>query len=411
MPLSDKKKQRNQRGLALAEVMVAAIVMSAISAAVMMTTSHQSKSQRSLQIIGERDRIFDSLVRNLQNENNLRHSFDNGTVYPAAGNANQNMSRSAGNAQIGNCIHSMTTVCNTAGSAVSRPNIILPGTTGQWTPFVLVKPSGSANAGGAIPFQPIAGTDVAPVRYTLDGQRCNTPAATATCQLEAVAYARPQCSTSPCMPADSIMFTIVLRQGFDASNVVVPIRGGTQKELGHRILRAEVSIPRTMLARQGVKALNCPNIVVGGVVTQQRMIGIGPSGDAICGAVDSCPEGTLFAGTNPNGTPNCQTQPQQQCQPYQDFMGFAPGGSGQIICVNKSYVNCPAGTISTGNDWYGNPICQSLQSGYCYTTQGACAGGYFTQSYSTFCQQTNCGKKGGCQTVCDKAATCCRPNG
>lgn len=426
---------KHQAGMALAEVMVAAVIMSAISAAIMMTTGFQARNHRSLQIVAERDRLYETLVRNLQNENNLRHSFDNGTVFPAPSNANENMSQSAGNTQIGTCIHSVTAVCSTTGSAVSRPNIPLPGGNNLWTPFVLRKPTGSANATGVIPFTSIAGTEVSPVRYTLDGQRCNTPAATAVCQLEAIAYARPQCSTSPCRPADSISFTIVLRQGFGANGAPVPIKSGSQKELGHRLLRAEVSIPRTMLARQGVNALNCPNIVVGGIVAQQRMIGIGPSGAPICGTVDSCPEGTMFMGTNANGTPNCQRQPQQQCGPNQEFVGFATGGSGRLvcvdrnyracaahqenrgvdqygnpICVNRPYSRCPPSTISLGNDAYGAPICRSLQSGHCYQTQGSCASGYFTQSYSIVCQNTNCAKKGGCNIVCEKAATCCRPN-
>jgi type II secretory pathway pseudopilin PulG len=396
--------------MALAEVIVAAVVMSALAAAIMTTTGYQVRNHKSIQNVGDRDRLFDSMVRTLQNENNLRHSFDNGTVFPAPGNANRNTTRSPGNGQIGNCIHSFTTVCSTAGSAVSRPGIPLPGSTGQWIPFVLVKPSASANGAGVIPFLPVAGTEAAPVRYTLDGQRCNTPTATVACPMEAIAYARPQCSTSPCMPADSIAFTVVLRQGVGSSGPI-QIRGGSQKTMHHRVLKAELNVPRTLLARQGVKALSCPNIVVGGVVTQQRMIGIGPSGDAICGAVDSCPEGTMFMGTNPNGSPNCQAQPQMQCAAHQEFMGFAPNGSGRIICQDRAYVNCSLGTIATGVNHLGQPICQSLQSGYCYQTLDACAAGFFTQSYSTVCQVTNCAKKNGCQTICDKAATCCRPNG
>lgn len=400
-------KRVTQSGMAMAEVMIAAIIFSAISATIVMAVGQQTKSFNAMQVVADRDRTFDSLTRTLQNEVNVRHSLDNGSVYPP----NDNTGLSSGNRTLAICVHN-TGPCNPNGTAQTRPDYTLPeGGAAGWISFVLVRPAGNANAAGVIPFARVAGTETNPVRYRLDGRVCTPSPATPTadCPLEAVSYARVQCSTPGCTPADSLSFTVVLRHGMTGGNYV-QIRSSAHRSMAPKVLNAVVNFPRTVIARRGVNAMNCPDIVVGGKTTQQRMIGIGPSGQPLCGAVDTCPEGTYYAGNNRDGSPNCQRQAQQKCRDNQEYRGFADDSTGNIICQDRAKASCPAGTISIGIDPNGNPICSSLDSGRCYETTSACDTSYVVQSYSLVCREVDCGKKSGCRTVCDKASKCCRPN-
>ena len=438
--------------------MVAGVVLSAISASVVMLIGQQNKSYMTQRTISERDRIFDALTRSLQSEANARHSLDNGTLFPSAGNGllNRNDTLSAGNQQLSLCVHNIAIACNATGSAVSRPGITLPAPANSWIPFVLVRAVGLPSGAGAISFTRIAGTEATPVRYNVNGQICNAAVATPTCPLEAIAYARPECSTLPCIPAESLSFTVVLRHGLGSAGTPVRISGFPLQEIGPRVLNNQINMSRNLLAKRSSNSLTCPDITVGGVLTQQRLSGISATGNPICQPVQACPGGLIyqrsnadgspvcvaqircastqiFKGTSPNGQSICEDRINISCtaaetqtgiyangSPICTFRGNSPCAPGQIstgidwfgrpICSFKPYIRCGPGQISVGSDQSGNPICGPVASGVCYQTQGACARPFIVQSYSEVCQQAPCGKKGGCAPACAQAATCCRPN-
>jgi hypothetical protein len=256
-----------------------------------------------------------------------------------------------------------------------------------------------ADANGRIPFTAIAGTEAAPVRYDLKGQVCvtgkpGTPAdvPSSDCPLEAIAYGRANCAQpAPCPLAESLSFIVILRHGTNSDGKPEPLpkglfsqKGGSTKEgLDVKAMGVEMNYSRVLLSKQPAVSGTCPDITVGGILTQQRVIGIGTKGEPLCAPVDPCPVGTVFKGSAPNGAPICDQRPEDKC------------GDNSLVM---------------GTDQFGKVICTLKEGQSCFNTlDSSCPDGATQTSFLKICNKASGGKKGGSSLVCTDLYTCCAP--